>query len=89
MAAIDLSGQTGLTLHIVFTDIDSTAVITIKDVTDTTTLGTLKLDQARIRPFVNALANVAAVYYPNDDQTPQGYKLTLDKNNDKGTVTFG
>jgi len=86
---IDLFGQSEILLLTSFDNLEGSVMVTIKDSTGVTTLGELKLDQARLRPFTEALETMAKIYYDDLSTVPQGYRMNFDVNINKATVAFG
>jgi len=86
---IDFTGYADVLVSFVFDDLSSSVTVTFKDSTGVTTIGEIKLDQARFRPFAEALLTTAKTYYDDLSQTTQGYRMVFDVNQNSATVAFG
>lgn len=86
---IDLYGYSEILMVCSFDVLEASVTVTIKDGAGVITLGQLKMDQSRLRPFTDALREITKVYYDDLSPTPQGYRMNFDVNQNKALVTFG
>lgn len=53
------------------------------------TLGTILLDQYKVRPFFEALAEIMGGYYPDSDHNVLGRRAMVDMTAKTARLTFG
>ena len=85
---IDLTGQTQLVYVFDFDDPNGFVTVKIFDSTESTLFGEIKLDQGRMRAFVESLGLFGKVYF-DDLQNVQRFRTSHNKNINKATVIFG
>jgi len=63
---MDLTGQPGLITQFTVDDLTGIVTLTLRDITDTTTLGTIQIEDIKLRSLCEALLRMVEVRWPNN-----------------------
>jgi hypothetical protein len=84
---MDLTGVTSFIVKHALDENTGVLTITFRDITDTTTLGEVILEEVRARAFFESVLRMEEARFPNG-VTRQGFKSFFDLQADEGETEF-
>jgi len=84
---MDLSGQIGILSSYSVNEISGILTITLRDSQDTTTLGTIEIEDTKMRAFFEAMTRIAEARWPNN-LARNGHRTVYTLRTDEGKTEF-